>query len=141
MKQKEEKAVLDTQEQNKLINLAEDKKFPPKTEPQISPDMYAKWLTDKYNKEIRDSNEYKNKLLKQIEELKQQNKDLRKLVDEKRLKYMNDKREFDSQLMKDDVIQKYKREVLNLQKALARSRKDNEQLIVENLKLKNKVSL
>lgn len=118
------------------INLEEDRKHKPKTKPQISNRMYAKWLTDKYNK---DTEELKAKIIDLEYQLKQANDKIlnyKRASNQKRLKYMTEMQEFSRELMKDDTINKYKREVLNLQKALSRSRKDNEKLIIENLKLK-----
>jgi len=139
MKQTEEKVVLDIQENNiQSINLEEDRKHKPKTKPQISNKMYAKWLTDKYNK---DTEELKAKIVDLELQLKKSNnqiKLLKQASNEKRLKYMTEKQEFSKELMKDDTVNKYKREILNLQKALSRSRKDNEKLIIENLRLKEK---
>lgn len=138
MKQIEEKEVLDIQEDNiKCFNLEEDKKHKPKTKPQISNKMYAKWLTDKYNK---DTDELKAKIIDLEYKLKEANEKinvLTKAANKTRLKYMTEKNEFSKDLMRDDQIKKYRREILNLQKALSRSRKDNETLIMENLRLKD----
>lgn len=118
------------------INLEEDKKHKPKTKPQISNSEYAKWLTDKYN---RDTDELKAKIAdleRRLKIEKGNNKILRASANSKRLKYMNDQQEFSHELMRDDTITKYKNEVNNLHKAIARLRQDNSKLINENLKLK-----
>lgn len=121
------------QENNETINLKEDQKHKPKTEPQISDKEYAKWLTDRYNKKCNEVNNLRVKLKVAIDEIKL----LRKAADNKRLKYMNDKQEFSRELMKDAEILKYKREIDNRNKAIKRLRNSVDNLIAENNKLKN----
>lgn len=124
--------------QNSLINLESDKKKKRRTRPQISNEMYAKWLTDKYN---RDTDELKAKIADlelQLKKEKEDNKILRASVSQKRLKYMNEANEFSPQLMKDATIQRYKREIDNQNKAIKRLRDSIDVLVAENNKLKNK---
>lgn len=119
------------------INLEADKKKKRRTSPQVSNKMYAKWLTDKYN---RDTCELKAKIVDlelQLKKEKEDNKILRASVSQKRLKYMNEANEFSPELMKDATIQRYKREVDNQNKAIKRLRKSIDTLIAENVKLKN----
>lgn len=119
--------------QNSLINLEEDQKYKPKTEPQIGDKEYAKWLTDRYNKKCAEV----NKLRDMIRAARNEIRTLKKAADSTRLKYMNDKQEFSRELMRDDEIRKYKNEISNLHKSLAKVRQNNTLLITENLKLKN----
>ena len=42
-------------------------------------------------------------------------------------------------LSKDEIIKRYKREVANLHRALSRIQKDKEQLLAENLRLKQTI--
>lgn len=119
------------------INLEADKKKKRRTSPQVSNEMYAKWLTDKYN---HDTYELKAKIADlelQLKKEKEDNKILRASVSQKRLKYMNEANEFSPELMKDATIQRYKREVDNQNKAIKRLRKSIDTLIAENVKLKN----
>lgn len=119
--------------QNSLINLEEDQKYKPKTEPQIGDKEYAKWLTDRYNKKCAEVNELRIKLKIVTDKIKL----LRKAADTKRLKYMNEAKEFSPQLMKDATIQRYKREIDNQNKAIKRLRNSIDTLVAENNKLKN----
>lgn len=119
---------------NEFINLEEDQKYKPKTEPQIGDKEYAKWLTDRYNKKCAEVNELRIKLKIVTEKIKL----LRKAADTKRLKYMNEVKEFSPQLMKDATIQRYKREIDNQNKAIKRLRNSIDTLVAENNKLKNK---
>lgn len=41
---------------------------------------------------------------------------------------------------KDEIIKRYKREVVNLHKALSRIQKEKEQLLIENIRLKEQTS-
>lgn len=119
--------------------IEKDKRFTPKTEPQITPELYAKWLTDKYN---RDTGELRNKIGRLQAKLKTAENKLKineNNNSQKRLKYQNDKGEFQKELYKEDVIIKYRREIENLHKAVDRLRKENKQLVVENLKLKGEL--
>lgn len=119
------------------INLEDDKKKKRRTSPQVSNEMYAKWLTDKYN---HDTCELKAKIADlelQLKKEKEDNKILRASVSQKRLKYMNEANEFSPQLMKDATIQRYKREVDNQNKAIKRLRNSIDVLVAENNKLKN----
>ena len=138
LKLKEELVVIEVQESNIApINLEADKKKKRRTSPQVSNKMYAKWLTDKYN---RDTCELKAKIVDlelQLKKEKEDNKILRASVSQKRLKYMNEANEFSPELMKDATIQRYKREVDNQNKAIKRLRKSIDTLIAENVKLKN----
>lgn len=119
--------------QNSLINLEEDQKYKPKTEPQIGDKEYAKWLTDRYNKKCAEVNELRIKLKIVTDKIKL----LKKAADTKRLKYMNEAKEFSPQLMKDATIQRYKREIDNQNKAIKRLRNSIDTLVAENNKLKN----
>lgn len=118
---------------NEFINLKEDQKYKPKTEPQIGDKEYAKWLTDRYNKKCAEV----NKLRDMIRAARNEIRTLKKAANNTRLKYMNDKQEFSRELMRDDEIRKYKNEISNLHKSLAKVRQNNTLLITENLKLKN----
>ena len=69
------------------------------------PDSYVNELKEKLI-----NLEYENKLLKE------ENKLLNKSSDDKVFKYLTEKKEFSKELMKDDVINKYKREISNLNK-------------------------
>lgn len=124
---------------NETCRIEKDKHFTPKTEPQITPELYCKWLTDKYN---RDTGELRNKIGRLQAKLKTAENKLKineNNNSQKRLKYQNDKGEFQKELYKEDIIIKYKREIENLNKAVNRLRKENKQLIVENLKLKGEL--
>lgn len=121
------------------INLEADKKKKRRTNPQVSNEMYAKWLTDKYN---HDTDELKAKIADlelQLKKEKEDNKILRASVSQKRLKYMNEANEFSPQLMKDATIQRYKREIDNQNKAIKRLRNSIDSLVVENVKLKKQI--
>ena len=118
---------------NEFINLEEDQKHKPKTEPQIGDKEYAKWLTDRYNKKCAEV----NKLHELLKVSRNTIRQLKKASDSTRLKYMNDKQEFSRELMKDNEIRKYKNEIANLHKCLDKVRQNNKLLITENLKLKN----
>ena len=120
------------------INLEADKKKKRRIRPQVSNEMYAKWLTDKYN---HDTDELKAKIADlelQLKKEKEDNKILRASASQKRLKYMNEANEFSPQLMKDATIQRYKREIDNQNKAIKRLRNSIDVLVAENNKLKNK---
>lgn len=120
------------------INLEADKKKKRRTNPQVSNEMCAKWLTNKYNHDI---DELKAKIVDlelQLKKEKEDNKILRASVSQKRLKYMTEANEFSKELMKDATIQRYKREVDNLHKAVNRLRNSIDVLVAENNKLKNK---
>lgn len=119
--------------------IEKDKHFTPKTEPQISLELYCKWLTDKYNKTVGVFNDKYNKLRAKLKTAENKLKQLDNNNSSKRLKYQNDKGEFQKELYKEDIIIKYKREVENLHKAVDRLRKENKELIVENLKLKGEL--
>lgn len=87
--------------------IEKDKKFKPKTSPQIPLDLYCKWLTDKYNKT-------RAKLLNRIGQLEAKLKTANnklKILENNRIKYTNDKGEFLKELYKDDIILKYKQEI------------------------------
>ena len=119
------------------INLEADKKKKRRIRPQVSNEMYAKWLTDKYN---HDTDELKAKIADlelQLKKEKEDNKILRASASQKRLKYMNEANEFSPQLMKDATIQRYKREIDNQNKAIKRLRNSIDVLVAENNKLKN----
>lgn len=123
------------------INLEADKQKKRKTKPQVSNEMYAKWLTDKYN---RDTYELKAKIADlelQLKKEKEDNKILRASVSQKRLKYINEANEFSPQLMKDATIQRYKREVDNQNKAIKRLRNSINVLVAENNKLRNETAV
>lgn len=126
---------MEVQEINNLkIKHKGDKKFVPKTKAQITPELYEKWLTDKY---IKDTSRLKHTIEDLIIRLKDfENKIKQK--DSNRLKYQNEKGEFLKELYKDDLILKYKREIENLNKHIKRLRKANEELVIKNLKLENK---
>lgn len=131
--------VMEVQESNITpINLEADKQKKRRIRPQVSNEMYAKWLTDRYN---HDTDELKAKIADlelQLKKEKEDNKILRASVSQKRLKYMTEANEFSKELMKDAIIQRYKREVDNLHKAVNRLRNSIDVLITENNKLKNK---
>lgn len=121
------------------INLEADKKRKRRTKPQVSNEMYAKWLTDKYNHDV---SELKAKIVDlelQLKKEKEENKVLHKSVSQKRLKYMNEVNEFNRELMKDETVLRYKREVDNQNKAIKRLRKAFDSLIAENVKLKKQI--
>lgn len=120
------------------INLEADKKKKRRTRPQVSNEMYAKWLTDKYN---HDTDELKAKIADlelKLKKKEEENKVLRASASQKRLKYMTEANEFSPQLMKDATIQRYKREIDNQNKAIKRLRDSIDVLVAENNKLKNK---
>lgn len=123
-----------------LMNRIEkDKRFTPKTKPQVSTEMYAKWLTDKYNK---DTGELKNEVGRLQAKLKTAESKLKISEDnnsKKRLKYQNEKGEFLKELYKEDILIQYKAQVRKLSKTIVRLRRENERLIVENLKLKGEL--
>ena len=129
---------MEVQESNiTLINLEADKKKKRRTKPQVSNEMYAKWLTDKYN---NDTDELKAKIADlelQLKKEKEDNKILRASANQKRLKYMTEANEFSKELMKDATIQRYKREIDNQNKAIKRLRSSIDVLVAENNKLKN----
>lgn len=121
------------------IDLKTDRKEKCKTKPQVSDSMYAKWLTDKYN---RDTSKLKAKIADlelQLKKEKEENKVLHISVSQKRLKYMNEVNEFSPQLMKDATIERYRKEIGNLHKAIIRLRKSIDTLIAENVKLKKQI--
>lgn len=119
--------------------IEKDKHFTPKTEPQISLELYCKWLTDKYNKTVGVFNDKYNKLRVKFKTAENKLKQINNDKSSTRLKYQNDKGEFQKELYKEDIIIKYKKEVENLHKTVDRLRKENKQLIVENLKLKGEL--
>ena len=119
---------------NEKINLKQDKKYKPKTPPQIDEDTYCKWITNKYNKKCDELDKVRNMLQAARREIR----DLKKAADSRRLKYMNEMNEFSSELMKDATIQRYKREIDNQNKAIKRLRNSIDSLVAENVKLKNK---
>lgn len=65
-----------------------------------------------------------------VMEVQENNEDARKAT----VNYIVEKAKKESN--KDDIIKRYKREVANLHRALARIQKDKEQLLAETLKLK-----
>lgn len=123
-----------------LVNkIQKDKHFTPKTEPQITPELYCKWLTDKYNKTVGVFNDKCDKLRAKLKTAENKLKQIDNNKSSARLKYQNDKGEFQKELYKEDIIIKYKREIENLHKAVDRLRKENKQLVIENLKLKGEL--
>lgn len=117
--------------------LEHDKKCKPKTEPQIDDEMYAKWLTDKYHKDVK-------KLKRRIEELEvklkreeKRNKILSDNANSKRLKYTDECNNFRKELMKDETVMQYKKTIETLRKTIKRLREHIESLVVENNKLKS----
>lgn len=119
--------------------IEKDKHFTPKTEPQISLELYCKWLTDKYNKTVGVFNDKYSKLRVKLKTAENKLKQINNDKSSARLKYQNDKGEFQKELYKEDIIIKYKKEVENLHKTVDRLRKENKELIVENLKLKGEL--
>lgn len=119
------------------INLEADKKEKRRTNPQVSNEMYAKWLTDKYNHDIDELKAKIADLELQLKKEKEDNKILRASANKKRLKYMDEMNEFSPKLMKDATIQRYKREIDNQNKAIKRLRNSIDALVDENNKLKN----
>lgn len=63
-------------------------------------------------------------------DIQEDNEDARKAT----VNYIVEKAKKESN--KDDIIKRYKREVANLHRALGRIQKDKEQLLAENLRLK-----
>lgn len=122
-----------------VSKIEKDKHFTPKTEPQVSLELYCKWLTDKYNKTVGVFNDKYSKLKAKLKTAENKLKQINNDKSSARLKYQNDKGEFQKELYKEDIIIKYKKEVENLHKTVDRLRKENKQLIVENLKLKGEL--
>lgn len=122
-----------------VSKIEKDKHFTPKIEPQISLELYCKWLTDKYNKTVGVFNDKYSKLRVKLKIAENKLKQINNDKSSARLKYQNDKGEFQKELYKEDIIIKYKKEVENLHKTVDRLRKENKQLVVENLKLKGEL--
>lgn len=66
-----------------------------------------------------------------VMDIQEDNEDARKAT----VNYIVEKAKKESN--KDDIIKRYKREVANLHRALGRIQKDKEQLLAENLRLKD----
>lgn len=116
-----------------------DKKFKPKTPPQIPLDLYCKWLTDKYNKT-------RAKLLNRIGQLeaklKTANNKLKILENtntSNRLKYQNEKGEFLKELYKEDLVLRHQKEIKNKNNTIENLRNSVDSLIAENIKLKKQL--
>lgn len=115
--------------------IEKDKKFKPKTHPQIPLDLYCKWLTDKYNKT-------RGKLLNRIGQLEAKLKTANNKLnaaENSRLKYQSEKGEFLKELYKEDVILKYQKELANKDNKIKQLRDSIDSLIGENIKLKKQL--
>lgn len=119
--------------------IEKDKRFKPKTSPQIPLDLYCKWLTDKYNKT-------RAKLLNRIGQLeaklKTANNKLKILENtntSNRLKYQNEKGEFLKELYKEDLVLRHQKEIKNKNNTIENLRNSVDSLIAENVKLKKQL--
>lgn len=70
-----------------------------------------------------------------VMEVQENNEDARKST----VNYIVEKAKKESN--KDDIIKRYKREVANLHRALNKIQKDKEQLLTENLRLKELINI
>lgn len=68
-------------------------------------------------------------------DIQEDNEDARKAT----VNYIVEKAKKESN--KDDIIKRYKREVANLHRALGRIQKDKEQLLAENIRLKELLNI
>ena len=134
MQQREEKVVLGTLE----INREQDRKFKPRTSPQIDSENYAKWLTDRYNQDTAELKAKIEDLEQKLRVEKGNNKVLREAANGKRLKYMDECNKFSPELMREETIKKYVNQIHNLEKCIKKLRDTNASLIYENAQLKNK---
>lgn len=115
--------------------IEKDKKFKPKTPPQIPLDLYCKWLTDKYNKT-------RGKLLNRIGQLEAKLKTANNKInalENSHLKYKNEKGEFLKELYKEDFVLKHQKELANKDNKIKQLRDSIDSLIGENIKLKKQL--
>lgn len=116
--------------------IEKDKKFKPKTSPQIPLDLYCKWLTDKYNKT-------RGKLLNRIGQLEAKLKTANnkiKILENSRIKYTNEKGEFLKELYKEDLVLRHQKEIKNKNNTIENLRNSIDSLIAENIKLKKQIN-
>ena len=122
---------------NEINKIEKDKNFKPKTSPQISLNLYCKWLTDKY---IKDTSHLKHTIEGLIIRLRNfENKIKQK--DSNKLKYQNEKGEFLKELYKEDIIVKLKKEISNRDNKIKALRKSIDDLVVENIKFKKQLNI
>lgn len=109
--------------------------------PQISLNLYCKWLTDRYNK-LKAKFNIQNAIIKakdkEIERLKKQIDFINSHNKVVNNKYLNEKQEFQKELYKEDVIKSYQGKIKAQEHQIKCLREANNKLISENLKLKEK---
>lgn len=136
LKLREEKADMEVLVNNHLKDKIEkDKNFKPKTSPQIPLDLYCKWLTDKYNKT-------RGKLLDRIGQLEAKLKTANnkiKILENSRIKYINEKGEFLKEVYKEDIIVKLQKEMSNKDNKIKALRKSIDDLVIEKIKLEKQL--
>lgn len=120
---------------NETDKIEKDKKFKPKTPPQIPLDLYCKWLTDKYNKT---RGNLLNKIGQLEAKLKTANNKI-KILENNRIKYINEKGKFLKELYKEDLVLRHQKEIKNKNNTIESLRNSIDSLIAENIKLKKQL--
>ena len=138
LKLREEKVAMEVLVNDCIKNkIKKDKNFKPKTSPQIPLDLYCKWLTDKYKKDISHLKNVNDGLIIRLEkfenEIKQKNLS--------KLKYQNEKGEFLKEVYKEDIIVKLKKEISNRDNKIKALRKSIDDLVAENIKFKKQLNI
>lgn len=109
------------------------------TEPSISDDIYAKWLTDRY---ISDTNRCRRVIRRheaKIKELQKNMELLRGAISVLRAERKEENKEFRREFYNNQNTESLQKNISNLMHRLENLRKANEALIIENLKLKKQI--